>query len=318
MKVMNSLSGYHSGLSNSSRRAQGIDLDRFIDFASDTNQRMQISLDRDELYQKLHTELSIWSNVDASMLASFVDWMKERAYTAATMARNISTIKRHCELAHQAGFINRTSYLYIRDVSIKSDSTKTRNLLSPSKVRALKENHDTLSEQGVRDKLLMACLLDMGIRPSDLSVLTFEDIRMGDAPDKTLIVFKPKKTSRLSNAPTVIQWATPDLYDALKQYIDMGLLLPSPHPLLRGSHKSGVLTSAQMSTRAIGSRVYDIGKRLGIDGLTPTDCRHSAINRYFEKCRNRSLQHRFEGSIASKHIYISEMDAIRIPYLGQY
>jgi integrase len=318
MKVMNSILGYHSGLSKSSRRAQDIDLDRFIAFAYDTNQRIKTAVNRDELYQKLHTELSIWSTVDEGVLVSFVDWMKERPLATATIARNLSTIRKHCELACEAGFISRTSYLHIKAVSMKSENSKTRNLLSPGKVRALKENHDTLSEQGVRDKLFMACLLDIGIRPSDLSVLTFDNIRWGDAPDKTLIVFKPKKTSRFPNAPMVIQWATPDLYDALKQYIDMGLLLPSPHPLLRDSHKSGILKSGKMSTRAIGSRVYDIGKAIGIDGLTPTDCRHSAINRYFEKCRNRSLQHRFEGSIAAKHIYISEMDAIRIPYLGQY
>lgn len=316
---MNSLSSYHLSLSKSSRRAQGLDLDRFIDFACDTNQWIQTAVNRDDLYQKLHTELSVWSSIDEGVLVSFVDWLKERAYTTATIARNVSTVKKHCKLAYEAGFISRTCYLHIGAVSIKSDNAKTRNLLSPGNVRALKEIHDILLEQGVRDRLLMAFLLDTGIRPGDLSQLTFGSIRWGDSPETTLIVFKPMQTSRLSNAPTVIQWTTPDLYDALKQYIDMGLLPQSSQPLLRGSHKSGKLKKqGTMSTRAIGSRVYDIGKQLGIDGLTPSDCRCSAINRYFEKCRNRSLQHRFEGSVPPKHTYVPAMDAIRIPYLGQY
>ena len=49
---------------------------------------------------------------------------------------------------------------------------------------------------------------------------------------------------------------------------------PTVGPLLRSSRKSGKLTAAGMSVRAITERVRVLGETVGVEGLSAHDCRH--------------------------------------------
>jgi integrase len=50
--------------------------------------------------------------------------------------------------------------------------------------------------------------------------------------------------------------------------------LPNNGALLRGSNKSGMLTSEGMNRFSIAKRIALLGESIGIDGLSPHDLRH--------------------------------------------
>ncbi|MCB0108720.1 MAG: tyrosine-type recombinase/integrase [Caldilineaceae bacterium] len=77
-------------------------------------------------------------------------------------------------------------------------------------------------------------------------------------------------------------YQTNAVFIVLKAYVDAGDVLSDGY-LLRGSSKSGDLTDERMSIRAINNRVRVLGGAVGIDGLSPHDCRHYWATRAIQK-----------------------------------
>jgi len=65
----------------------------------------------------------------------------------------------------------------------------------------------------------------------------------------------------------------PSTFDAVKRWIEEHTYHGQEY-LLRGSRKGGRLTEARMSERAINTRVRVLGDEIGLEGLSPHDCRH--------------------------------------------
>jgi integrase len=117
---------------------------------------------------------------------------------------------------------------------------------------------------GRRDALLLCLLLDHGLRCGEVAGLTVNDV---DLAAGELRFYRPKvdlqQTHRL----------TPDTLKAMQAWFDSGDA-PALGKLLRGSRKGGKLTAAGMTERAITARVADLGKAIGVEGLSAHDCRH--------------------------------------------
>jgi integrase len=125
-------------------------------------------------------------------------------------------------------------------------------------------NHDLSTPQGARDALMMALLLDHGLRVGEVAGLqvTGFNLKRGE-----LRFYRPKvdkvQTHQLSPRARLAAAAY------LAQYA------PALGPVLLGSTKGGRLTAGAMSERAITKRVAWLGKkRLGLAGLSAHDCRH--------------------------------------------
>jgi integrase len=117
--------------------------------------------------------------------------------------------------------------------------------------------------QGIRDRLLLCLLLDLGLRASEVAALTVEDL----AEPGYVTVYRQKTdtTDRME--------LTANLLAALADY---QRYRRQSGPLLRGSQKNGELTDQVMSVRAIGSRVKILGRDiLGVWELSPHDLRHT-------------------------------------------
>lgn len=268
---------YTSRKSNNTLDAQRADLATFADYLCDaTGGRDCPTADQ------LQTDPEAWRGMTHGLVAAFVHWVLARGYSIASVNRKLSTVRVYAKLAAQAKVIDSTESTLIRGVSgyggtegKRADEkrtaagTATRNghkkaqhvPLTVDQVKLLKAQPDT--PQGRRDAVIMALLLEHGLRVGELALLQVTDF---DLKAGTFVFYRPKvdkvQTHRMTRDThrAVALWLVEDA--------------PAMGALLRGSRKGGKLTGAGMSERAITQRVTDLGAELGIADLSAHDCRH--------------------------------------------
>jgi integrase len=135
-------------------------------------------------------------------------------------------------------------------------------VLTSTQAKELKAQPDT--PQGRRDRVLVCLMLDLGLRCGEVAALTMGNV---DLKRGELQVYRPKvdvqQTHQLING----------LQAALASYMEHDA--PALGPLLRASRKGGELTAAGMTVQSITERVRFLGARLGIEGLSAHDLRHT-------------------------------------------
>lgn len=224
-----------------------------------------------------------WQGVTWGLVEGFVKWLLNQGYSLASVNNRLSAVKVYARLAAKAGVISPTEQALIREVRgygrtegkrVDEGREQTRVghkkaeslVLTASQARLLKSKHPP-TPQGVRDRLLLCLLLDLGLRASEVAGLAVEDL----AEPGYITVYRQKTdtTDRME--------LTADLLAALADY---QRFLRQSGPLLRGSRKNGDLTDQVMSVRAIGARVKILGRDiLGVWELSPHDLRHTWATR---------------------------------------
>ena len=113
----------------------------------------------------------------------------------------------------------------------------------------------------------MALLLDHGLRAGEVTALTIESL---DLAAGLLKFYRPKV------AKTQIHRLSADSRRAALSYTKF-LIAESPTtPLIRSVRRGGErLGRSALTTRGISLRVAELGKALGIAGLSAHDCRHT-------------------------------------------
>lgn len=224
-----------------------------------------------------------WQGVTWGLVEGFVKWLLTEGYSVSSVNNRLSAVKVYARLATKAGVVPPTEAALIREVRgygategkrVDKAREQTRVgfkkeeaiVLTAEQARQLKTEYSP-TPQGIRDRLLMTLLLDLGLRASEVAGLTVGDL----AEPGYLLVYRQKTDSTDRMALTA------DLQAALtdyKQYMrDKGRLL-------RGSRKNEKLTNQNMSVRAIGGRVKILGRDiLGIWELSPHDLRHTWATR---------------------------------------
>jgi len=196
-------------------------------------------------------------------------------------------VRVYARLAAKAGVIPPTEYALIREVrgyglteGKRMDGQRpfTRIgykkeeaiVLTAQQAQRLKNNHPP-TPQGIRDRLLICLLLDLGLRASEAAVLTVENF--AEAGYVTVYRQKTDTTDHMElSADLLAAWANYQPYRRAR-----GILL-------RGSRKNGRLTQQNMSVRAIGSRIKQLGRdKLGVWELSPHDLRHTWATRAAKK-----------------------------------
>ena len=228
---------------------------------------------------RLQTEANAWYGITHGLVEGFKEWLAQQGAAVATINRRLSTVKVYVSLAAKAEIIPPTERALIKEVTgyhgrgaKEVDQRRERKRvgfkkaqhtpLSDEQARQLKTHPDT--PQGRRDALLMALLLDHGLRVGEvvlLEVIHF-DLKAG-----VLKFYRPKVDKAQTHKLTA------DTLRALRAWIDSGDCAPMG-PVLRGSRKGGKLTAAGMTQVGIGKRVQQLGEQIGIATLSPHDCRH--------------------------------------------
>ena len=222
-----------------------------------------------------------WHGITWGIVEGFKRWLLREGFSIATVNNRLSVVKTYAGLANKAGVIPIAEYQQIKAVSGYSgkeakrvnerrpqtrqpDRKKAEHVsLTPDQAAQLK-THDPETPQGRRDALLMALLLDHGLRVGEVAELKVTDI---DLKRRELRFYRPKVDKVQTHQLTA------DTYQAVAAYMTHDAL--GIGGLILGSRKNGRLTGKPMSERAITKRVNVLGQQLlDIDNLSAHDCRH--------------------------------------------
>ena len=224
-----------------------------------------------------------WHGVTWGLVEGFVRWLLNQGYSVASINNRLSAVKVYARLATKAGVIPAEEHALIREVrgyggteGKRVDERRLKSrvghkkdealVLTAGQARVLKSHH-AATPQGIRDRLLIGLLLDLGLRTSEVAALRVEDF----AEPGYVTVYR-QKTDSVDRMEL-----TADILKALAAY--------APHQrqegiLLRGSRKNEELTEQNLSVRAIGSRVKILGRDiLDLWELSPHDLRHTWATR---------------------------------------
>src|SRR6266699_6125156 len=224
----------------------------------------------------LYEDPSAWSGMTRGLVEGFVYWQVQRGYAIGSINMRRSTVKLYCKLAQGAGMLDEQHAAMIRTVmgyrgreGKRIDATRPVSRLGEKKAeptrlsiaqaRALIDQPDT--PQGRRDRVLMCLLLYHGLRCEEVQLL---QVSWFDLEGGYFRFEQPKVGGTLRH----------ELSRTTRSAVTRYIMHDHPHgPLLSGSTQDGTLCGS-MSKSAINQRVRFLGKKIGVEQLSPHDCRH--------------------------------------------
>ena len=246
---------------------------------------------------RLFEEPQGWAGVTWGMVQGYRDWLLARGYALGTVNVRLATVRRYAQLAMQAGALPTGAYTQITSVSgiarknganVNSTRKRTRRgakkaepvEVTDKQAQALKANHGS-DGRGRRDRLLMALLVDVGLRCSEIADLTVSDFVGLDGLCPELHAYRRKTKNEGRYDLTTL----PDVLEAARAYFG-GHGAPKSGPVFVASTPSGLLTGEPLTQRAIAKRVRVLGEQVGLEHLSPHDLRHYRATAFGERGRS--------------------------------
>ena len=228
----------------------------------------------------LASDPAAWHGVTWGIVEGFKLHLLNEGYAIGAVNNRLSTIRVYAGLASKAGTIPVDELTLLKAVAgygvtegRRVDERRPRARVGAKKAaavgltldqaRRLKSTADPTG-QAARDALIMALLLDHGLRLGELAALTVEAL---DLDGGMMTFYRPKvdkvQTHRLTAATLT----------AARRYL-ANRPAGAPAGLWVASDRRGRLLARAMSARAISKRVGLLGLDVGAPGLSPHDCRH--------------------------------------------
>lgn len=254
---------YQQGCAPNTLRRQKADVQLFVNYLKEAKVQRDVS--------QLMSDPDSWQGISYGLLKGFVKWQLTQGYAVGSINVRLTTIRKYCSLAFEAGAIDEhTSRLLetvhgysdkqarnidkTREQTRKGDKKAVATSLNVGQAALLKKQPDT--RKGKRDSLLMCLLLDHGLRCGEVESLQETSINLVEG---TIIFYREKvdivQTHRL----------TADTMIAAMNYFPT---IAKGGPLFYGQG------GKPLSDRAINDRVGALGKSIGVERLSPHDCRH--------------------------------------------
>lgn len=268
---------YHKTKAKTTRRRQIADLQCFFRFlaAAHYEHPMTPFLQALKTGEPLHDLWPWWDGITHGLVEAFLPWQEAEGYAIGSIGVRLSTVKAYCTLAARAGAIAQPELAMIRIVEGYShregrnlDATRTLTRTGHKKATPtiISSAHAALLKRQPRpkDAAMLCLLLDLGLRCSELASLPVSAVNLAAG---TLTFYREKvdltQTHRL----------TPDCLVALQTY------LPTlSGPYLFPGHKDRVTKQPRpMSPNGVNKRVGELGDAIGVEELSPHDCRHHLL-----------------------------------------
>lgn len=259
------------------------------------------------------TDPAAWQGITWGLVQGFIKWMLLQGYAVDSVNVRLSTVKQYAQLALQAGALPVSEYAMIRTVKGYSHNEKpnidgerkaagietrrttkarmttkaredrpARPAQARKKAAAIfltKEQRDALTshdgtQQGKRDALMLLLMLDHGFRVGEVAGLQAADFNL---PAGTITFYRPKTKRTDTHKMTD---ATLRAARAYWKYAPAeGNVWRNSAMKNEGRARRGKLTGQGMTPNAIYKRVELLGRKIGIDGLSPHDLRHTFAER---------------------------------------
>lgn len=222
-----------------------------------------------------------WSNISWGLVEGFLKWQLKEGYAIQSVNVRLSTVKTYAKLAMKSGTMTPEVYAQVNAIvgythkeGIRVDEKRPQSRvgfkkatpvqMTVSQAAWLKDQPDT--PQGRRDRLMMCLFLDHGLRVGEIAALLVNSIHF----EERLLVFYRSKVSKVQK-----HWLSEDTLHAVELCRLHGEFDPAtPLPLLRQSLRNKQLSDNGISERGITHRVKVLGDQIGLESLSPHDCRH--------------------------------------------
>jgi len=265
------------GKAKNTERRKRADLDLFEKFLQSVNIPARGMFDNPQA----------WQGVTWGIVEAFKTWQLQEGYAIASINGRLSTVRTYAELATQAGVISADELRMIQTVkgfankekphidqrrkaeemNIRKGYKKAKSIIVPEDVVIQLTTPQNNTEQAKRDALVMCLLFHHGLRISEVAILNRQafDLKAG-----TITFYRPKVDLTQTHV------MTPETRKAAAEYLKHA---PVAGIIWRKTCKGTGKLSSQMSetsvVRALSKRVEYLGKRFGIEGLSPHDARHT-------------------------------------------
>ncbi len=223
-------------------------------------------------------DLNAWEGVSWGILEAFKAWMLKEGMSISTIEVKISALRSLIRLAHKAGIIPVEDFAQLmqvksfygaeavhvderREVTRIGNKKPEPTSISPEQAQRLRQQPST--PKGQRDRLMITLLLDQGLRISELHGLDVDSLNL----DAGLLIFYRKKVNK-----TQRHALSDDSLNAAKDYLSGNNI--DSGPLIRRFSVGRELTDIRLSQRGIRMNVKNLGQGVGLQDLTPHDCRH--------------------------------------------
>ena len=259
------LQDYQSRKSQQTLRRQRADIALFEQFLASAGNPIE----------GLAYDLAKWHFVTWGLVEAFNRWQISQGYAMGSVNVRMTTIKIYCGLAAKAEYVSTQELALIKTVkgyyqaearNIDEKRERTRRpdakkaspvSLSPVHANLLKDQPKN-TPRGRRDALIMCLLLDHALRVSEVAALDISAINL-QSGELTFYRHKVGKTQTHN--------LTSDTYKAAQLYL--ADCPPDQWPLF-----VGICSKGRVSTSSLNERVTQLGKAIGIKGISPHDCRH--------------------------------------------
>jgi integrase len=229
------------------------------------------------------TDPTAWRGITWGLVEGFVRWQLLKGYSVESVNVRLSTVKTYAQLSLRAGTLDMAAYAMIRtvkgyshketkriDEKRKDDGLAVRKGTKKAHAVVITDNQaaqlmaDDGTSKGRRDALLMCLMLDHGLRVGEIATLQVTDF---DLKARRLVFYRQKvdktQTHRLTDR-------------TLQRARSYFRIAPQEGNVWRHADRKGRkgLTTQGLSERGINKRVELLGRKIGIDRLSPHDCRH--------------------------------------------
>jgi integrase len=228
-------------------------------------------------------EPKAWQGMTWGLVEGFVKWQLLKGYAVDSVNVRLSTIKTYAKLALRAGALDVSEYAMLRtvqgyghkegkriDEKRKADgmqvrvSTKKAHSVIITEEEALRLINQDSTPRGIRDTFMLCLMLEHGLRVGEVEGLQVQNF---DMPSR-LMKFYREKVSKVQT-----HRLTDRTLEAARDYFKTA---PKEGSLWRRTAARGQanLTTQGMTVGGIYKRVELLGRRIGIEGLSPHDLRH--------------------------------------------
>src|SRR6266852_2104767 len=255
------LTRYQAGLRDETIRRQKTDLLTFARFLH------SVGVQPGDFYN----DLDAWRGITAGLLEAFIQWQQMQGYAIGSINVRLATVKAYCHLAYNTGILDVDTHTHIQGVNgiqrkqaRNIDARREISRLGYKKAQAVDIplellptlKHPATGDLSKRDALLMCLLLDHALSVGEIVILKRNQIALRA---RQITFYRPKvdepQTDRL----------TDDTLAAARAYL----------PTLAAKQES----LFDLAITSVQERVSTLGELVGIQGLSPHDCRHSWATR---------------------------------------